>query len=148
MTKKREEMASSGTRAHADLMQRVDRIAGLLTELPDSAPTLYAEFLAFRQSTQEHFNDEESRQGLFANIVAAAPERSRAIDDLKEQHERLRRTLEDLYCEIAGMQSGGRLDTAGFRSRCEAFIEELRAHETEETGLLQRTFYRDMAAGD
>lgn len=91
----------------------------------------------------KHFASEEEG-GWFDHVKRDHPRLTKAIQELVDEHVRLRLALEGLAEACAAATS---ID-APIRERLKAFIATMRAHESREDDLIQEAYNRDIGPAD
>jgi hypothetical protein len=128
--------------ARADHVQ----LSAMITQVNDSIDVrALAPLLArFQTTLTDHFELEESDEGLFVAVTNKAPRLQVRVDRCREEHTallakavELRRRAEECLAVKAEILS-----------QTKAFLERLQRHEAEEAELLADSVYTDLGAGD
>jgi hypothetical protein len=98
----------------------------------------------FRGRLLRHLSAEE-QSGILEQAANAEPRLARRAEELRLQHEDLRRSATQL---AAGPGEGAvAVDWAGFWTRFVSFREVLERHEQAENDILQRAYLEDLGGG-
>lgn len=110
---------------------------------PQAIEKLRERLAEVREHVLAHFRSEEDG-GWFAHIERMQPRLCKAVQDLVEEHARLREALERLWeacCQANCIDSS-------IREPLRAFIATMRSHESREDDLIQEAYNRDIGPGD
>jgi hemerythrin-like domain-containing protein len=91
----------------------------------------------------KHFRFEE-KDGYMDSVLQRQPHRERTIDQLREEHRELARSLQSLREEV----KAGKTLEKSFGEKVQAWVAHVRDHETRENLLVQEVFNLDIAAED
>lgn len=114
------------------------KILGLLDRLNDGAEREELVWLAeeIEILLQEHFSDEEGRDGLFPTILKEHPGHRTEIEALCTEHRDILAALEVLVREAARRP----MNVEGLGRALRHLDQSIRAHERRETALLNEVF--------
>jgi hypothetical protein len=130
--------------AHASLMQdlrELERSARLGSQ--DDLKVLRSSLERTRAHILDHFRFEE-QNGYMDVVRKSEPRLSRTIDDLAEEHVRMRNELEALIREAAAASSVNE----GIRAKTLDWINHVRRHEARENRLVQDVFNLEIGPED
>jgi iron-sulfur cluster repair protein YtfE (RIC family) len=94
-----------------------------------------------------HFRHEE-QDGFFQSLTSISPGAERQVQKLSEEHIDMLAEVRALMSTTLHYSEGHRPAEPHMRRRLVDFLDQLNAHELEETDLLQRLQYRVLGAGD
>lgn len=93
-----------------------------------------------------HFIREEE-SGFLKEMPETFPQASREIEVLSREHTRMLRELRAILPEAMRYAEHKATRGAGLRKRTKALLDFLGDHESRETELLERLYYRDLGPG-
>jgi len=94
-----------------------------------------------------HFRYEEE-SGMAEDITLRHPRRSSEIERLIGEHPQMLAEIKMLMTEALDYSEGHLLDDPALRTRLEAVLDTLDAHERAETALVQRAELQEVGVGD
>jgi len=96
----------------------------------------------FKNRLLKHFDLEEVG-GFMTEVVSIKPEFSAKVGDLKDEHEKISRELDDILMMLKRLEKleGDSMDL--IKTRLQQLMTSLGKHENEEHQLLQKAYYRD-----
>ena len=116
------ELCAAATRG--DLLQHLDR---------------------YRESSERHFQAEESPGGFFECVLMAAPRHQAVLEDLREEHDLFRREADRLLVAAQTCTDDG---LEALRARVRSLMDRIESHETQENAVLLEVMNTDLGAGD
>jgi hypothetical protein len=144
MRKTESSVSEALSRAHAALLEDLRKLE--VAVQPSSQEEL-AELRARLSTTSKHITEHfrfEEQNGYMDIVRKREPRLERSIQQLAEEHRRLRQSLDMLVGELGAATN---LNDA-FREGVRQWIEQVRQHETRENDLVQDAFNMDIGAED
>jgi iron-sulfur cluster repair protein YtfE (RIC family) len=99
-----------------------------------------------RGHLEAHFHSEE-REGFFDQVLTCAPQHSRRVGNLTQEHVELLGGLDSLI-GLAGCGAGQPQYWRVLALRFEDFMRKLMHHESEENDVLQQAYQDDLGTKD
>ena len=138
---------------HRALGKLIEEVSGGLGELRSAeAISRAGERRAVRQidrleaALAAHFELEEGDGGFFAEVLAAAPERGRRLDELRSAHGPLGEAMRALVGRAHGAGTSSAA-WAGVARELDALLAHLQRHELAEDQLVAEALQRDLGGG-
>jgi len=106
-------------------------------------PRLIENLTAIRQEMARHFR-EEAQGGCLEEAVAHCPSLSTEVLHIEAEHGRLLADIDDLILKTKRIQQPTPRDAHALGQELRAVVNALRAHEAQETRVIERGFSRHM----
>jgi Hemerythrin HHE cation binding domain len=109
----------------------------------DWPPRLVEHLTAIRQEMAHHFREEEEG-GCLEEAVAHCPSLSTEVLHIEAEHNRLLADMDDLILRAKRLERPKPRDARALGQELQAVVHALRAHEAEETRVIERGFTRNV----
>jgi hypothetical protein len=130
--------------AHRTLRSELRHLRNAIRSVPADHPgDIASQMEVVRSDLWEHFRFEEEN-GYMSSVVQLRPHLTRAVEQLREEHTELMRSLVELISEA---RSTTHLNAA-FRDRLSAWLVAVGRHEQSENLLVHDAFNLDIEAED
>jgi hemerythrin len=136
-------LADNLAQAHRTLLEQMNRLeAGLQSRAPGGLPEVTRRLAGLRADLAAHFRLEEEN-GYMQAVLARAPQFERKVQQLREEHALLARSLDELVRDATAAS-----DLDPLREAIHAFLARVREHESKENLLVEDAFNLDFCGED
>jgi hypothetical protein len=144
MNKTNASLAVAMAEAHRALLRELEDLERSAQPCSAAGPKdTSARLAGLRTRLDDHFRFEE-QNGYMQPVLARAPHLERTVNQLRGEHDELRRSLVALVEEAGAARAPG----ADFWQKVRQWITLVREHEARENLLVEEAFNREFAAED